>query len=193
MFLKKKEVQREEGVTLCCSRLHLSRTEAKLSLHRCAASSAATSRMDSMSDHCMPSLLTQPYAIAIHTTTNQTLVLLVVQGGGSLWSFPRLWGEAIFPSWSSSFSNSQVKYFWPVAATSRWWSLEQFPFQINIWNATISSFWKVLLLWAFQSSLPSTHLGKVPQRGLFLSEFPPNHPSLYFSLKYFPLPYLERF
>ena len=38
-----------------------------------------------MSDHCMPSLLTQPYAIAIHTTTNQTLVLLVVQGGGSSW------------------------------------------------------------------------------------------------------------
>ena len=31
---EKKEVQKEEGVTLCCSRLHLSSTEAKSSLHK---------------------------------------------------------------------------------------------------------------------------------------------------------------
>ena len=149
-----------------------------------------------------------PHSTLCHSNKhyNQTLVLLVVQCGGSyvVFSSPlrgRNFSKLEFKSVTPSSS-----IFWPVAATSRWWSLEHFLFQIYIWNATISSFWKVLHLWAFQSSNLSIHLGKVPQRELFLSEFPPTHPSLHFNFEVlssplsreafqqlFPLPHLERF
>ena len=91
--------------------------------------------------HCLPhsrldSNIRSLYCVSHHSTLchsniyyTQTLVFPVVQCGGSVWSFPRLWGEEIFPSWSLSFSNFKVKYIWPVAATSRWWSWNNYLFK----------------------------------------------------------------
>ena len=77
VFLKKED-QREEGVTLCCSRLHLSRTKAKLSWHRCAASSAAHPCVDT---NVSPLYRVFPHSTLCHSNKhyNQTLVLLIVQ------------------------------------------------------------------------------------------------------------------
>ena len=69
---EKKEVQKEEGVTLCYSRLHLSCTEAKSSLHRVRG---IVCRTHTCGLRYLTTLVTQPYAMAIHTTT-QTLVSL---------------------------------------------------------------------------------------------------------------------
>ena len=60
---EKKEGQKEEGVTLCYSRLLLSRTEAKSSLHRVRGIVCRTHVWTLMSGQCIVSLVTQPYAM----------------------------------------------------------------------------------------------------------------------------------
>ena len=54
--------------------------------HRCAASSAATSRVDPKSDHCLVSPVILCYAFTEYTTS-LTLVSSVVQCGGSVGLF----------------------------------------------------------------------------------------------------------
>ena len=60
---EKKEVKKEEGVTLCYSRLLLSRTEAKSSLHRVRGIVCHTHVWTLMSVHDIVSLVTLPYAM----------------------------------------------------------------------------------------------------------------------------------
>ena len=56
------------------------------------------------------------YALSIHTRTPSCVSL--VWSGGSFGIFSSPLRRRVFPSWSFSFINSQVKYSWPVAAIS---------------------------------------------------------------------------
>ena len=109
VFLRRKKIKEKKGWRCAAVVFTSAVLRRSCPCTVCAALSAGHTRVDSY--------LSPSYRVSLHSTLChgnihyiQTLVLLVVQGGGSLWSFPRLWGEAIFPSWSSSFSNSKFQY-----------------------------------------------------------------------------------
>ena len=113
MFLKKKEVQREEGVTLCCSRLHLSRTEAKLSLHRVRGIVCCTHMCEHQCQStvsCLSSLNLMPWQYTLHP--NSCLISSAGWWQLMVFSSPlrRRW---LSTSWSFSLSPSKSLGQWP--------------------------------------------------------------------------------
>ena len=128
-----------------------------------------------VSEHCMTTLVTQPWQY----TLQPRLLTLCSSVAALVFSSPLRRRD--FSCWSFKFQYLPRKgVFWPVAVTSRWWSLEQFSFQIYIWKHYLISFGKFYTFELSNHPIFQFFWERFWYiSGLFLVEFPPIHLSLH--------------